>query len=305
MSERVHPQVAASLAVRRRTPIDQAADPVAWLNATREAMVAAVPVECGPPAAGVPTSDLDADGVPCRLYRPAGSVATLVYVHGGGWVMGSVETVDAFCGRVAARSGCAVLSVEYRLAPEHPYPVPLTDVETAAAWLRRSAPGLGLAPDRLGMAGDSAGALLAIAAARRARDAGHPYGFQALIYPVVDPSMDTPSYDEMGGYGLDRASMAGAWEAFAPGERTSPDLAPLTTSLAGMPPTLVITAEYDVLRDEGEAYAAALVAAGVPTVATRYIGLNHGFARKLALFDGARTATDQVAAALRSALLEL
>ena len=110
----------------------------------------------------------------------------------------------------------------------------------------------------------------------------------------------------MGGYGLDRASMAGAWEAFAPGDRSArPDLAPLTTSLAGMPPTLVITAEYDVLRDEGEAYAAALVAAGVPTVAARYVGLNHGFARKLALFDGARTAADQVAAALRSALIEL
>jgi acetyl esterase len=292
----VHPQVAASLAVRRRTPVDQAADPIAWLNATREAMVAAVPVECGPASPGVAAVDLDADGVRCRLYGTPTAAGTLVYVHGGGWVMGNLETVDAFCARVAATSGRAVLSVDYRLAPEHPYPAPVDDVETAAAWLRREHPG----PAAIG--GDSAGSLLAIAAARRARDAGRPFVFQPLIYPVVDPSLDFPSYDEMGGYGLDRASMAGAWAAFAPGDRAVPDLSPLTTDLAGMPPTLVITAEFDVLRDEGEAYAAALVAAGVSTVAVRYQGLNHGFARKLALFDGARTAADQVAAALRSAL---
>jgi acetyl esterase len=219
--------------------------------------------------------------------------------------MGTVETVDRFCRRVAARSGCAVLSVGYRLAPEHPYPAPLDDVKTAAAWLRASAHGLGLDRHRVALGGDSAGGLLAVVAAMRARDARTPYAFQPLIYPAIDPSLDFPSYDEMGDYGLDRASMSGAWAAFAPNPDDRRALSPMRADLTGMPSTMVITAEYDVLRDEGEAYAAALGAAGVPTVAVRYVGLNHGFARKLAVFDGARTAADQVAAGLRGALLEL
>jgi acetyl esterase len=136
-----------------------------------------------------------------------------------------------------------------------------------------------------------------VLAALRARDT---FGFQALVYPVIDPSLDFPSYSTMGEYGLDRAGMAGAWDAFAPAPVDRLALSPLRADLRGMPSTVVITAEYDVLRDEGEAYAAALMAAGVPTIATRYLGMNHGFARKFAFFDAAGTAADQVAAALRA-----
>jgi acetyl esterase len=125
-----------------------------------------------------------------------------------------------------------------------------------------------------------------------------------LIYPVIDPMLSGESYDELGGYGLDRAAMRLAWETYVPdvAQRFTPDAAPLAADLAGMPPTLMITAEYDVLRDEGADYADALTAAGVPVVHVRYAGMNHGFARKLAVIDAARTAADQVAASLRAAL---
>jgi acetyl esterase len=126
-----------------------------------------------------------------------------------------------------------------------------------------------------------------------------------LIYPMIDPMMASESYDEVGGYGLDRESVALAWEAYVPdvAVRYTPDVAPLAVAdLTGMPSTLVITAEYDVLRDEGADYADALIAAGVPVVHVRYMGVNHGFARKLVLFDAARAAVDQIASSLRAAL---
>jgi acetyl esterase len=216
-----------------------------------------------------------------------------------------VETVDRLCRRIADRSGCAVLSVDYRLAPEHVWPAALEDVETVLGWVRKEGPGLGVDPSRLAIGGDSAGGQLATVAARRQRDAATPLDYQVLIYPAVDPMMASESYDEVAGYGLDRASMKLAWETFvpSPADRFSPDVAPLAAeSLAGMPPTLVITAEYDVLRDEGADYADALLAAGVPVVHVRYAGVNHGFARKLALFDAARAAADQIAVGLRAAL---
>jgi acetyl esterase len=300
----VHPQVTRSLELRNRpTTIDPHADPMTQLVALRAELVEAVPVECGPPSPLVPVAEVDADAVPCRLYRPEGAVGTLVYAHGGGWVMGSAEIVDRLVRRVADRSGCAVLSVDYRLAPEHPFPAAVDDVSTALAWLRRTAPELGLHPKRVAIGGDSAGGHLATVVARRARDAGTPVAYQVLLYPVIDPAMRSASYADMGSYGLTRASMAHAWAAFAPGaDLSSPDLSPLRADLAGMPPTLLLTAELDVLRDEGEAYGAALLAAGVPVVAVRYQGVNHGFARKLAVFDAAAVAADQIAAALRDAL---
>jgi acetyl esterase len=153
------------------------------------------------------------------------------------------------------------------------------------------------------VAGDSAGGNLAAVAALKL---GSELRAQVLIYPVIDPMMASESYDEVAGYGLDRDSMRWAWETFVPDAalRYTPDLAPLAVpDLSGMPATLVITAEYDVLRDEGADYADALTAAGVPAVHVRYMGVNHGFARKLALFDAARAAIDQVASALRAALI--
>jgi acetyl esterase len=301
----LHPQVAAALQVRRRfVPAPAGADPMARLVAARAAMEAAVDAECGPALPLPVVADVDAGGVPCRLYATRADVPVLVFLHGGGWTMGSVETHDRLCRRVADRSGCAVLSVGYRLAPEHPFPAALDDAGTVLGWLRREGARLGVDPSRLAIGGDSAGGHLATVVARRQRDAATPLDYQVLVYPVIDPMMAAESYHEAGGHGLDRESMAAAWNAFVPdpADRFTPDAAPMAATLDGMPPTLLITAEHDVLRDEGEDYAGALLAAGVPVVLVRYQGVNHGFARKLALFDAARSAADQIAAGLRAAL---
>lgn len=302
----LHPQVEASLAIRRRPPAEVlAADPAEQIGFARAAMEESNTAECGPALPLPVVVDVDADGVPCRLYATAANAPVFVYVHGGGWVYGSIETTDRMCRRIADRSGCAVLSVGYRLAPEHVHPAALDDVETVLRYVRREGADLGVDPSRLAIGGDSAGALLATVAARRQRDAGIPLDHQVLIYPMIDPMMASESYDEVGGYGLDRESVALAWHAYVPdvAVRYTPDVAPLAVAdLTGMPATLLITAEYDVLRDEGADYADALIAAGVPVVHVRYLGVNHGFARKLVLFDAARAAVDQIASSLRAAL---
>ncbi|GAA2570395.1 alpha/beta hydrolase [Winogradskya consettensis] len=302
----LHPQVTASLAVRQRPPADVlAADPEAQLAFARQAMEDTVEAECGPAIPLPVVVDVDADGVPCRLYASRTASPVLVYLHGGGWCYGSIETHDRLCRRIADRSGCAVLSVDYRLAPEHSHPAALLDVETVLGWIRKEGTGLGVDPSRLAIGGDSAGAQLATVAARRQRDAATPLDYQVLLYPAIDPMTASESYDEVAGNGLDRASMKLAWETFVPNpaDRFSPDVAPLAVeNLAGLPPALIITAEYDVLRDEGADYADALLSAGVPVVHTRYMGMNHGFARKLAFFDAARSAADQIAVSLRAAL---
>jgi acetyl esterase/lipase len=299
---KVHPQVAA--ASKPPAGPDPATDPMGAVLAERAAMLAAVDHDGGPPIPLPVVTDVDASGVPCRLYATRAGVPVLLYLHGGGWVAGSVETVDRLCRRIAHRSGCAVLSVDYRLAPEHPFPAPIHDAETALAWLRREAPALGVDATRVAIGGDSAGGHLATVVARRERDAGRPLDYQVLVYPVIDPTMSAGSYEEMAAFGLDRADMGFYWNAFAPAaaDRLSPDASPLAAPLTGMPPTLLITAEYDVLRDEGEEYAAALVEAGVPVVTVRYQGVNHAFARKLALFDAAGVAADHIAVTLRAAL---
>ncbi|GAA0797631.1 alpha/beta hydrolase [Spirilliplanes yamanashiensis] len=302
----LHPQVAAALAVRRRPTADQlAADPAVQLAALRAAMEAAVDAECGPELPLPVVVDVDADGVPCRLYATRADAPVFVYVHGGGWTFGSIATHDRLCRRVADRSGCAVLSVGYRLAPEHPFPAALDDVAAALAYLRREGRDLGVDPSRLAIGGDSAGGHLATVTARRQRDQATPLDHQVLIYPTIDPLTSSESHETLGEYGIDRESTSLAWQTFAPhaADRFTPDVAPLAADLAGMPPTLMISAEYDVLRDENEEYADALLAAGVPVVHVRYQGVNHGFARKLALYDAARAAADQVAMTLRAALL--
>lgn len=302
----LHPQVAASLAVRRRPGAEVlAADPYEQLLFARKAMEEAVEAECGPAIPLPVVVDVDADGVPCRLYASRPDLPVFVYLHGGGWCYGSVETVDRLCRRIADRSGCAVLSVDYRLAPEHPYPAAVEDIDTVLHWLRTQGKDLGVDPARIAIGGDSAGGQLATVAARRQRDAATPLDHQVLLYPAIDPLTSAESYDEVDGNGLDRASMRLAWETWVPraADRFGPDVAPLAAAdLAGMPPALIITAEYDVLRDEGADYADALLTAGVPVVHVRYQGVNHGFARKLALFDAARAAADQIAVSLRAAL---
>ena len=301
----LHPQVTAAAALRPKPPAEVlASDPAGYLRYLRESMEASNEAEAGPAFPLPVVVDVDAGGVPGRLYATSFGAPVVLYLHGGGWSYGSVETVDRFCRRVAQRSGCAVLSVEYRLAPEHVFPAPLEDVEAVLAYVRKEGSALGVDPARIAIAGDSAGGQIATVIARRQRDAATPLDHQVLIYPVIDPTLSAESYQEFGGYGLDRESMRAAWAAYVPepGLRWSPDVAPLAADLAGMPPTLIITAEYDVLRDEGADYADALAAAGVPVVHTRYAQMNHGFARKLAVIDAARAAADQVAGALRSAM---
>jgi acetyl esterase len=302
----LNPQVTASGQARRRpSPELLAGDPLLLLAFIRQAMEDANEAEAGPALPLPVVADVDAGGVPARLYATRVDAPVLVYLHGGGWCYGSIETVDRFCRRVADRSGCAVLSVGYRLAPEHPFPAPLEDVDAVLAYLRKSGAELGIDPARIAIGGDSAGGQLAAVTARRQRDCGTPLDYQVLIYPVIDPLMASESYAELGSYGLDRPSMKLAWEAFVPdpAQRMSPDAAPLAVAdLAGLPPALIVTAEYDVLRDEGADYADALLAAGVPVVHTRYMGVNHGFARKIGTIDDARAAADQVAAALKAAL---
>ncbi|WP_430782979.1 alpha/beta hydrolase [Actinoplanes sp. G11-F43] len=302
----LHPQVTAAAQLRRRPSSEElAASPYERLLGVRAAMEESNEAETGPALPLPVVADFDADGVPCRLYATRVNVPVLVYLHGGGWCYGSIETVDRFCRRVAERSGCAVVSVGYRLAPEHVHPAALDDAETVLRYLRKSGSDLGLDPSRLAIGGDSAGGQIATVTARRQRDAATPLDFQVLIYPALDPLTSAESYDELGEYGLDRASMKLAWETYVPEPmlRLTPEVAPLAVAdLSGMPSTLLITAEYDALRDEGADYADALISAGVPVVHTRYMGVNHGFARKLATIDAARAAADQVASALRSAL---
>ncbi|MEU5725616.1 alpha/beta hydrolase [Micromonospora sp. NPDC047738] len=292
---RLHPQARAAMQVQQRVPLTRSTLPAARLS-----MVQATPAEVGngPSIRSVVT--VDAGGVPARLYRDGDHDATpvVLYAHGGGWVMGSVETHDGLCRHVAAASGWAVLSVDYRLAPEYPYPAAVDDMTRTLTWLR--GPGAarhGLDPGRIAVAGDSVGGHLAAVTARRARDAGIRLAGQILICPVIDPAADYPALDE---YGLDREEMRFFWDAFAPPgvDRTQPDLDPLRADLTGLPPALVITAELDLLSAEGERYAARLLAAGVPVTATRYQGLIHNFPRKLALFDAAHVALAQLAAAL-------
>jgi acetyl esterase len=300
----LHPQSRAALA--GATQIDPTYE---WLIGHRAELDRTAPEVSGPPIALPVVADIDEGGVRARLYDPryGRGAPVLVYVHGGGWAAGSLETVDGLCRRVAHRSGVAVLSIDYRLAPEHPWPSGVEDVEAAIEWLRANAEAHGLDASRLAIAGDSSGGNIAAVVARRARDNGQPLSFQALIYPATDAVNGAPSADpETGtGTGLTSGRMAHYWNWYLPADadRKNPDISPIhAESLEGLPATLVITAEYDVLRDEGEAYALALAEAGVPVVLSRYQGLIHGFARELANFDAARAAADQIAAAVREAL---
>ncbi len=248
--------------------------------------------------------------VPIRVYTPKeapdGPLPLVAYVHGGGWVMGTVDGFDPLCRALANAARAIVASIEYRLAPEHPFPAAMDDVRAAVRWLHASAAELGADPDRIAIAGDSAGGNLATVTARRLRDeGGPPIRYQALIYPVTDSALNTPSYRESSdGLGLTALSMQRYWRLYLDGaEGGQPDTSPLRTpDLRGMPPAFILTVEDDVLRDEGEAYAKALEEAGVPVTLRRYDGPIHGFIRWLAKTELARGAVDDVAAALRGNL---
>jgi acetyl esterase len=278
------------------------------LAALRAGSLIAGSVMFGPAEEVASTADLDAGGVPARVYRPRGAAPSgaLVYFHGGGWVVGDLETHDPLCRTLAARSGCVVVAVDYRRAPEHRFPAALDDAWAATQWVSAHARELGIDGARIGVGGDSAGANLAAVVARRARDTGLGLAFQLLAYPVVDHRFDTASYEELAeGHGLTRESMRWYWEQYLarPEDGASPDASPLRADdLGGVAPALVLVAGFDPLRDEGEAYAARLAAAGVPTRLVRYDGLIHGFLRMPAVIDAAAAALDETAAAVREAL---
>jgi acetyl esterase len=244
--------------------------------------------------------DLDAAGVGCRLYRPRPNAAVIVHLHGGGFVFGDLETHDAHCRRLALATGWAVLSVDYRRAPEHRYPAASDDVDTVVDWLRQQGSSLDVDSGRLSVMGDSAGGQLALVACLR-----RPvFSASVLVYPCIDPSGSYPSYRSETG-GLTGAEMDWYWDAYAPAASRSDsrELFPLAAGadLSGLPATMVITAEHDPLRDEGEALAAAIAAAGVPSVSVRYLGMIHGFFGDPELFDASNVAVSQVSAWLSSA----
>jgi acetyl esterase len=237
--------------------------------------------------------DVDADGVRCRRYRPADAGDGLViHLHGGGFVFHDIEVHDAAARRLANRSGMSVLSVDYRRPPEHPFPAAPDDVSTVVGWLGRHHDG------PLLVHGDSAGANLALVAALRHRGR---FAAVALIYPFLDPTAGFESYRSVAD-GFDPREAAWYWEQYAgsPADLGDPDLAPLLSDRLGtLPPTLVVTAEHDPLRDEGEALAGRLAESGVEVTATRYLGQIHGFWRHDRVFTAAEPLMRQVTGFLR------
>ena len=226
----------------------------------------------------------DGAAIPLRiLVPPQGARGVLVYYHGGGWVIGTIDEFDTMARKLAERTSCAVVLVGYRLAPEHRYPTAVDDSYAALTWVGEHLADIaGDADVPLIVAGDSAGGNLAAVMAQRSRDRGGPaIALQVLIYPVTDADFDRPSYtDPDNQLLLTRDAMMWFWDHYVPdaAQRHHPDASPLRAgSLAGLPPAVVLTAEHDVLRDEGEDYAARLREAGVPVDARRHEGQTHGF----------------------------
>jgi acetyl esterase len=290
---KLHPEIQAVLDDMNAEPGPPAHElPVAQARANHAAESRRL---CGP---GEPVAEVrdERRDVPIRHFVPQQARGTIAYLHGGGWVMGALDSYEAPLRALANASGATVAAIDYRLAPEHPFPAALDDSLTAIRRLAR-------AGGPVAVAGDSAGGNLATVAARRLRGEV-PIGLQALIYPVTDAAADTRSYREFDErFGLSAASMRRFWTFYLDGaDGGDPDASPLrATDLAGVAPAFVLTAEADVLRDEGEAYAEALRAAGVPTELVRWPGSIHGFFRWVAATSEARRAIERVAAAVRSA----
>ena len=249
--------------------------------------------------------------IPARLYRPLGSapnaaLPALIYFHGGGWVIGDLDTHDVVCRQIANGSGGAVVSVDYRLAPEHKFPAAVEDAIAATAWIAAHGATLGIDTARLAVGGDSAGGNLAAVVALDARDRDGPKLIQqTLIYPATESTMSHPSHERFAeGLLLTRPTMKWFLGHYL---RSAEDLAdwrvsPLrATSLADLPPALVLTAGYDPLCDEGEDYAARLAAAGVPVTRVRVEGMIHGFLTMGKLIPAANEAVAMIAAALKIA----
>lgn len=280
----------------------------------RFAEVAASPAltEAAPAPASVHDTDVPGaeDPIGARVYRPAdsGSRATVVYFHGGGYAIGNLDTHDLICREICRRLDAVVLSVSYRLAPENPFPAGFDDCLAATRWAAAHIDELGGDPALLAVAGDSAGGNLAAAVAQERCTRGEQPGIaaQLLIYPATDVSRDYPSRTEYGeGYFLDHRAL----ELFASAYVTDlswladPRMSPIThTDLADLPPTVVVTAEFDPIRDQGEAYADALERAGVRVRRRRFAGLIHGFVHFGPFVPAAQAAVDETCSLLREVL---
>jgi acetyl esterase/lipase len=263
-------------------------------------------IGAGPAVAAV--RDIEIPGpsgaIPARVYKPVPDpVGTVVYYHGGGWVLGSLDEFDAVCQALAVASGARVVSVDYRLAPEHRFPAAVDDAFAALVRIAEPHPG-----EPIVVAGDSAGGNLAAVSALRARDAGGPeIALQVLVYPVVDCDLTRPSYVECSGRDLflNTPEMVWFWDHYAPdeAEREHPDASPIRASdLSGLPPAYVVVAQHDPLRDEGLAYAAALESAGVPVTVAQYDDQIHAFFWLVNVMESADRAVAEAGGAIRDAL---
>jgi acetyl esterase len=304
-SERLHPEVRALLAMMdaQGAPPLESQDPVEARGARLEGMkmLGGQPAELGR------VEDLSIPGpggdIPIRIYaiEHGGLRPALVYFHGGGFVFGNLDTHDTVCRAIAKESGAVVISVDYRLAPEHKFPAAVEDSYAATVWVSANAERLGIDSRRIAVGGDSAGGNLATVVAMRCRDAGGPaLAAQVLLYPVTDSSsFETASHREFAeGYFLTSGAMAwftGHYLASADQKR-HPEVSPLLApNVSGLPPALVITAEFDPLRDEGEAYAQRLQEAGVAVTVKRYPGMIHGFVSMHGVLSGGRQAIKEAA----------
>jgi acetyl esterase len=247
--------------------------------------------------------------IPLRIYRPVSTLRrlpVLVYLHGGGWVLGNLQSVDSLCRALANASGHLLVSVDYRLAPEHPFPQGLNDAYAAVCWAAEHAASIGGNPEHLAVGGDSAGGNFSAVIALRARDERGPrLAYQMLIYPATDFSMRSDSQRAFAdGYLLTRANQAWFHRHYLDGYANLGDwrLSPAQAAdFSGLPPAYVLTAQFDPLRDEGEDYAMLLIKAGVPVTAWRIPGQIHGFITMGRVLPAARVAIDALAHALRAA----
>ena len=247
-------------------------------------------------------------GLPVRIYTPLGDgpFPVLVWFHGGGWVVGNIETADGTARYLTVGAEVVVVSVDYRLAPEDKFPAAADDCYAATKWAAENAHLYKGDPRRIAVGGDSAGGNLAAAVPLMARDkAGPPLAFQLLVYPVTERNFGTSSYrDNATGYGLTKDGMSWFWDQYMRDDQDAenPYAAPMKArDLSGLPPALVITAEYDPLRDDGAAYAQRLKDAGVSTTYSCYDGMNHGFFGQWSLLDKGKTAVDQACSAMKEA----
>jgi acetyl esterase len=246
-----------------------------------------------------------------RLYKPKGAkgpLPVMLYFHGGGWVIGNIDTHDRYVCMLTQASGVAYLAVDYRLAPEHPYPACIDDAYDSLKWVHTNAGRLGLNPDRIGVSGDSAGGQLTAACTLLSREHGGPkISFQLLIYPLTDCDFSRPSYHRWDGLMLTTPYMKWFWKIWC-GDKlpeNDPLATPLRADLKGLPPAYVVTAEFDILRDEGELYAFKLMDAGVSTTLRRMAGGTHPFFRAMHISPYVRAEMTEMGHQIRRYLVDV